>query len=136
MAYDDCHPQVVHALEKGGWRVDPKSFYLELDEIVVAPDIRAQYINGVAQQIIVVEVKCFSDEATTQDELYRAIGQYMIYRNVLKVKQHLFKLYLAVPKPVFDNLFKGEVVSATVQEAQIRFLVVDIEREEIIEWRD
>ncbi|MBC7870484.1 MAG: hypothetical protein H7Y09_06560 [Chitinophagaceae bacterium] len=76
------------------------------------------------------------DENKDQDELYRAIGQYMIYRNVLQVKAIPATLYLAIPTDVYQRLFLGEVVSATIRDAAIKLLLVDIDREEIVQWLD
>jgi hypothetical protein len=137
MALDSCHEQVVNALEKAGWDVYPKIYYIETQDIIVNPDIQARRgVNGSSRQIIVVEVKCFVDENSDQDELYRAIGQYLIYRNVLQVKSISATLYLAIPNHVYLRLFLGEVVTATVDEAKIKLLVVDIDREEIVQWLD
>jgi hypothetical protein len=137
VAFDDCHNQVVNALRKAGWDVYPKIYYIETADIVVNPDIQAQHqVNGSSRQIIVVEVKCFVDESKDQDELYRVIGQYLIYRNVLQVTAIPATLYLAIPTDVYQRLFLGEVVSATIREAAIKLLLIDIEREEIVQWID
>ena len=137
MAFDDCHNQVVNALRKAGWDVYPKIYYIETADIVVNPDIQAQHqVNGSSRQIIVVEVKCFVDDSKDQDELYRAIGQYLIYRNVLQVKAISATLYLAIPIVVYQRLFLGEVVSATIRDAAIKLLLIDIDQEEIVQWLD
>jgi XisH protein len=136
MAYDDCHPQVVRALEKAGWRVDPVSFRISSGGISVYPDVRAWQSNGASHQVIIIEIKCFSDASKEQDELYRAIGQYVIYRNVLKLRQYSAQLYLATPMTTFNRLFKQVAVTATIQDVQISLIVVDIEREEVVQWLD
>jgi len=137
MALDSCHEQVVNALRKAGWDVYPKIYYIETEDMVVNPDIQAQHqVNGSSRQIIVVEVKCFEDDSKDQDELYRAIGQYLIYRNVLQVKVISATLYLAIPTDVYQRLFLGEVVSATIHEAGVKLLLIDIDREEIVQWLD
>jgi hypothetical protein len=63
VALDNCHKQVVNALIKAGWIVDTTAYFLEHDETVIYPDIRAHLANGKTQDIIVVEVKCFSDKS-------------------------------------------------------------------------
>ena len=87
MAYDSCHQQIVNALTKAGWEIDVQSPYFCLPNMFVSRDIRAVQRNGSVEQIIVVEVKCFANTDNDLDELYRAIGQYLIYRNVLKLKK-------------------------------------------------
>lgn len=134
MALDDCHPQMVNALRKAGWDVDAKSFYIEVPGMVVAPDIRARHTNGKGQQLIVVEIKCFTDENSQQDELYRAVGQYIVYRNVLRLKPIAATLYLAIPLLIYQQFFTTEVVMSSVKDAHIKLVIVDIEREEVIQW--
>jgi hypothetical protein len=56
-ALDNCHQQVVNALQKAGWSVDPTPFFIRTDEMSIFIDIQAEHINGKAQQIIVVEAK-------------------------------------------------------------------------------
>lgn len=136
MAYDSCHQQIVNALIKAGWEIDAQSPYFRLPDIFVNPDIRAVQRNGSVEQIIIVEVKCFSNSYNDLDELYRAIGQYLIYRCVLKIKKLNYKLYLAIPLPVYDRLFQRDPVRKTIKEAQIKMLVVDIVREEMVQWLD
>ncbi|MBZ0288880.1 MAG: hypothetical protein K8I30_14785 [Anaerolineae bacterium] len=137
MALDSCHEQVVNALHKAGWDVYPKIFYIETEEMIVNPDIQARrQTNGSSSQIVVIEVKCFADEDADQDELYRAIGQYLIYRNVLQVKSISATLYLAIPDQAYQRLFIGAIVSATINESKINLIVVDVDREEIIQWFD
>jgi len=136
MAHDRCHDQIVNALKKAGWETDAHSPYFRLPNMFVNPDIRAVQRNGSIEQIIIVEIKCFADTNNDLDELYRAIGQYLIYRNVLKIKKLGYKLYLAVPTEVYERFFHQDVVRQTTREAQIKMLVVDIVREEVMQWLD
>ncbi len=131
---DSCHEQVANALRKASWSVADKPVFLRADGLTFFADIQAQLINGSVQQIIIVEVKCFSDERFDQDELYRAIGQYMLYRSVLQLRAPHLPLYLAVPSLVYERLFRKTIVQILVSGSGIRLIVVDIEREEIIQW--
>jgi hypothetical protein len=80
-ALDSCHPQVVRALEKAGWNVSPVPHAIRVPgrRYPLLADMRA---NRDEASIIVVEVKCFLDDPIA--ELYVAIGQYMIYRSLLR----------------------------------------------------
>lgn len=76
---DDCHPKVVRALEKAGWTVNRKPEHLVHEERVVFIDVRAtRQENGIRQQILLAEVKCFPDKDSTTREIYEAIGQYTV----------------------------------------------------------
>jgi XisH protein len=136
MALDSCHEQVVSALRKAGWELGSQPFYVLVEDFAVFPDIQAQRIGDTGEEIIVVEVKCFADERSDLDELYRAIGQCLIYRSVLKLKPISAKLYLAIPDIVYYRLFNTPVVAMTIAELQIKILIVDIDQEEIVQWLD
>ena len=91
-------------------------------------DMRAQRDSD---EIIVVEVKCFVDDEVT--ELYTAIGQYMIYRNLLKQSPSNLHVYLAIPSDAYYGIFR-DIAMGVVSEAQIRLIVVDLENEVIERW--
>src|SRR5262245_43273789 len=102
---DDCHPQVVRALEKDGW-ITTTSYRLFIHKRRAFVDIGAtRQINGTREQILLVEVKCFTDRNSTTDELYGAIGQYLIYRTMMVELGMNAPLYLAIPQAVFATLF-------------------------------
>src|SRR5262245_27567850 len=130
-ALDSCHQQIVNALNKAGWDVDPKPVFIRTPEISIFADIQAEYSNGYPKEIVVIEVKCFVDERNDLDELYRAIGQYVIYRNILRERQIDLPLYLANPVHVHERLFKKKVVALSRSEIQMKLIVIDIDREEI-----
>jgi hypothetical protein len=132
---DKCQPQVANALRKDGWTVIEKASPIRYERIFVLADLSAtRQHNGTVEQLIIVEVKCFSDSRVYLDELYRAIGQYLIYRSALRVRDGTETLYLAVPTHAHIELFQRRVVRDTIREAGIRLLVVDLDREEIVQW--
>jgi hypothetical protein len=68
---DQCHQQVVNALEKEGWVVAQKQTKLYSESRQIFIDIRAERaVNGNRRQIILSEVKCFPDRSDTTRELY------------------------------------------------------------------
>jgi hypothetical protein len=46
--------------------------------------------------ILLVEVKCFSDESAATTDLYVALGQYIVYRSLLVQQKVSAELHLAV----------------------------------------
>jgi hypothetical protein len=128
---DSCHYEVVHALEKQGWTVDPKP--LALVDRISAMMIRIDlYAEREENQRIIVEVKCYPEHNKTQ-ELYISFGQYIMYRAFLQIRDIDAPLYLAVPKPIFDTHFH-RVIRKAIQDNGIKLIVVDVEAEEIVEW--
>jgi len=43
-------------------------------------------------------------------------------------------LYLAIPIQVYQRLFVKQVVNAIIHESRLKLIVVDLEREEVIQW--
>ncbi|MDX1995938.1 MAG: element excision factor XisH family protein [bacterium] len=128
---DECHPQVVRALEKAGWTVEPRPYRIFLDRRhTLHIDIEAKQNQ---QTIIVVEVKCFTtpDEETT--DLYIALGQYQVYRGLLDEHNLDFPLYLAVPSQAYYSVFQRMGMPA-VRNNRVKLVVVNIEQETIERW--
>jgi len=138
-ALDYCHQQVVRALRKNGWEIDPRPYFVRIEGLTLFADIQAHRRtsdNGQIQQIIIVEVKCFTDQRSDQDELYRALGQYLLYRSALRARGISSPLYLAIPTLAYLRLFSKSLVLDTVREAGIKLIIVDVDREEVVEWLD
>lgn len=136
-AQDRCHAAMVNALKKQGWRVthDPYPIRWHTGMNYVFADLRLQYAqNGKTSDLIVVEVKCFAEKSKQLQDLYQSVGQFQFYRQSLKVYDLGETLYLAVPLSIYETLFALPTVMALFREIQIKFVVVDLDKEEIVEW--
>lgn len=108
---------------------------IRTDRRSMLADLRAQRtLNGRSEQIIIVEVKCFTNPKFDLPELYTAIGQYEIYRAALRKGQSTPPLYLALPDTAYNRLMKDSAFRNALERAAIKMLIVDIETEEIVEW--
>lgn len=135
-AIDQCEEQVINALETAGWVVTHQPFAIRVDKSragYVYADLRLRQANN-DQTIIIVEVKCFSSTRTQLDEFYQAVGQYVSYRNALQVNGIISPVYLSVPKAVYQSFFQIPLIEAVVQDTQIKLVVIDLEKEEVIQW--
>lgn len=104
--FDDCHEQVVKALQKDGWLVELLPLSLKAGNRRIHINIRAKrQENGSAQVVMLAQVKCFADENTLTTDLYTAIGQYLIYRAILAELNIDYPLYLAVPVAIYKTIF-------------------------------
>jgi hypothetical protein len=132
-AVDQCEPQVIRALDKAGWQIMNRPYSIKLvgRRGYVFADLR---LRSHDQEIIVVEAKCFADPDGWLEELYRSIGQYMLYRNALRLRELPQSLYLTVPTRAYQQLFLLPAVQATVNEAKIKLIVIDLDREVIVSW--
>jgi hypothetical protein len=93
-AFDRCHEQVVQALQREGWNVDGEQVTLALGKRRIFVDLHAvRGENGSQQQMMLIEVKCFPISTTVNEELYHAIGQYLVYRAMLSERRLETPLY-------------------------------------------
>ena len=135
-AIDQCEEQVVRALEKAGWLVTHQPFAIRVNKSragYVYADLRLrQKTNNHA--IVVVEVKCFDSSRTQLDEFYQAVGQYVSYRNALTINEMQIPVYLSVPSSVYMTFFQIPLITAVVDDTRINLVVIDLEKEEIMQW--
>ena len=136
-AIDQCEPQVIRALQRSGWIVTHQPFAIRVDRgraaYVYADLLLSQTQNN--QSLIVVEVKCFGGTRPILDELYHAIGQYIVYRRALLINEMLTPVYLSVPETIFSSTFHSPLIDAVLNDIQIKLIVVDLEKEEVVLWR-
>ncbi len=134
-AIDQCHEQVVNALAKAGWDVANKQFGFKTPLNWLFIDIQATRVtNGDIEQILLVEVKCFADGSSTMPDLYTAIGQYIVYRTMLRELGKSVPLYLAIPTKAYYGVFQ-RLVPSLIDELKINVIVVDLSQERIELWR-
>jgi len=99
----------------------------------VYADLRLQHYQN-RQSIIVTEVKCFAENRPSFDEFYQAIGQYITYRNALILNSIDSPLYLAIPSEIYSTFFQKALVKSVINDSQVRLIVVNLEKEEIVLW--
>lgn len=133
-AIDQCEPQVVRALEKAGWVVIDQPFAIRVSrQEGILADLRLRNLQN-SITVIVVEVKCFSERKSFWDEFYHAVGQYLVYRNALKLLNIESDIYLSVPLAAYTKFFDRRTVQAVLNDVIINIVVVDLEREEVVTW--
>ncbi len=67
-------------------------------------------------------------------EFETALGQYIIYRILLKYILPDSKIYLAVGKNIYKSFFVKKAISLIIEETNLSLIVVDLNKEEIIQW--
>lgn len=134
-AIDTCQPQVIHALEKDGWRIHQSPFHLADEKRSIFVDaLLTKGVNGASQQLLLTEIKCFSQVNSITHDLYTAIGQYLIYRALLRKTFNTMLLYLAIPLRAYEHIFDESVLSV-IHETAINLLIVNLDTEEIVQWK-
>ncbi len=134
-ALDHCEPQVIRAFEKQGWQIFKKPHLIPFDTTNLWADASFQRIReNIVENIIVVEVKCFSDPNEDLPAFYTAQGQYNLYRSALKMNNMKFPLYLAVPDQAYQRLIQHLAVVDAIQTLALKLVIVNLMAEEIVEW--
>lgn len=133
-AIDNCQPQVINGVRKEGWRIDKAPLFARLDSFIDILALRSKTNNGSLEQIIVVEVKCFDDRVGFLDDLYRSIGQYLVYRKILRTRTSEVPIYLALPNTAYHTISQMRVILDVIHEIDMKLLVVNLDTEEIETW--
>jgi hypothetical protein len=82
---------------------------------------------------IVVEVKSFISPSLMKD-FQNALGQYILYRDILQLSNKNYDIYLAIRNTIFETFFQRNSIQAVIELHQIKLIVFNNEREEITLW--
>jgi len=134
-ARDKYHEQFKSALIKDGWAVTDDPLYLEYGSKDMYVDLGAEEVLAAekAGRKIAVEIKSFLGPSDITD-LERALGQFVLYRNVMRKTEPDRQLFLAVPELAFVELFEEPVGQLLIEEEQLRIIVFDPQKSEIKKW--
>jgi hypothetical protein len=136
MGIDQCQPAVEIALQKEGWTIvaSPRTLATVDEDFHIDLEARRLLENGSSNATTVyIEVKCFHSEGKyKRDDLYTAIGQYIVYRTIMQLKEVAVKLYLAVPSHVFEKF--SETILKVLEMNKVNIIVVDLIEERITRW--
>ncbi|BCL39395.1 XisH family protein [Nostoc sp. MS1] len=122
-AKDIFHNTVKTALEKDKWTITDEHLFIQVEDIDF-------YID-----LIAVEIKSFLG-ASDVTEFHLALGQCLNYRSALRLTEPERILYLAVPVDVYNEFFSRKFIQRIIAEYQLKLLIFNPEREEIVIWRD
>ena len=134
-AKDRFHDQIKTALIKEGWTItgDPLTLVYETRDVFV--DLGAERVLAAEKetQKIAVEIKMFS-AASKVSALEDAIGQYIVYRNILEEVEPERRLYLAIPKYAEQGIFSEPLGKLIVRKNSVLKIIYNSASEEIDEW--
>ena len=134
-AKDIYHDAVKTALLKDNWKILAEDYALTLGGDRLYADLAAEKPLALEKQgrKILVEVKSFVGRSFIF-ELERAVGQYVIYRDILEETESDFELYLAVPNGIYRDGFQRQLARTTIRRNEIALLVFDPIDEAIVQW--
>ena len=134
-AKDIYHDTVKRALQKDGWIITHDPFPLQIGRKRLSADLGAERLINAEKgtKKIVVEVKSFVGRSDVKD-LEQALGQYILYRQVLNEMGIDRSLYLAISQPIFNSVFTIELGQVLLKNQIIKLMVFDNKSEAIVQW--
>jgi XisH protein len=134
-AKDLYHDTVKTALIKDGWTITDDPLTLVIGERDLYVDLGAEklLIADRGSQKIAVEVKSFISPSPVQD-LENALGQYILYEDIIAEEYPERILYLAIREEVYLTFFSEPIVQISLKKRHIKVLVFDETQEVITQW--
>ncbi len=135
-AKDIYHEAVKNALIKDGWTITADPYPLEYEDVELYPDLAVEkFISENQKQLkIIIEIKSFISLSLIKD-FEMALGQYILYRNLIQLAQDEYQeIYLAIKDEIYETFFQRKSIKAVVKLNQIALLVVNTQKEEIVQW--
>jgi len=134
-AKDLYHDAVKSALIKDNWAIIADPYRIQYKEVDLYADLAAERPIAAERegQRIVVEIKSFVGRSLMTD-FHLAVGQYKVYRVLLQETAPEYDLYLAIDDITYKNFFRREGIEFLVRSSRIKFFVVNIDEQEIVQW--
>lgn len=135
-ARDLYHDLVVQALIKEKWVITSDPLYLKYGDRKMYVDLGADHNTVGAErqgQKIAVEIKSFISTSPVSD-MEEAAGQYGIYKRILSIQEPDRRLYLAIPKRAYVNLFDNEFGRLVKDTFGISLIIFNENSEVIEQW--
>jgi XisH protein len=134
-AKDLFHNCVKVALIRDGWQISHDPYSLKIGKKDLFVDLGAEKLITAEKDSvkIAVEIKSFVSPSEIQD-LENALGQYILYQNVLQKIEPERVLYLAIREAVFHKLFEQEVGQILLENKILKLLTFNPETEVITKW--
>lgn len=82
---------------------------------------------------IAVEIKSFIGVSPVTD-LEKALGQYILYQDILEETEADRVLYLAIRQSTYKELFCVPIGMLLLKKSRLRLIVFNPKTEEIVQW--
>jgi hypothetical protein len=134
-AKDRYHDAVKKALEKDNWQITNEPFILRWGARDLYIDLGAEKLIAAekGREKIAVEVKSFIGTSPVAD-LENALGQYILYYDILHRLEPERCLYLAIRQETYLELFQEPIGKILIENQRLCLLVFNSELEVISAW--
>ena len=134
-ALDKHHAVVRNALIKDGWTITDDPLTIRVGKRKLFADLGAERVLSAEKgtRKIAVEIKTFRRVSTVED-LQGAVGQFVVYRDLLAETDADREAYVAVPDETISGIFAEEIGQILLRRGSIRVFGYDIITETITKW--
>ena len=134
-AKDIYHDNIKNALIKDGWTITDDPYVIQWGRKDLFVDLGAEKLIAASQdgRKIAVEVKSFISPSPVSD-LEKALGQYILYLDILARLDPERTLYLAIRLDTFIEVFQDPIGEILLENKRLKLLVFDEVKEEIKQW--
>ena len=134
-AKDIYHDTVKNALVKDGWRITDDPLKLTIGSRSLYVDLGAEKLIAAQKdnQKIAVEIKSFLSPSPIND-LENALGQYILYQDILKSTDTERVLYLAIREEVYNDLFAEPIGQLLLNNQRIKLITFNPDIQELVGW--
>ncbi len=134
-AKDIYHDTVRTALEKDCWEITHDPLVIRWGKRDLYIDLGAEKLIAAERdnQKIAIEIKSFVSKSPI-DDLEKALGQYILYYDLLIKLQPERLLYLAIHQEAYVEVFEDPIGQVLLENKRIKLLVFDVIEEVILKW--
>ena len=125
-AKDIYHDTVRNALIKDGWTITDDPLRLVYGKQDVFVDLGAEKLLAAqkGERKIAVEIKSFRGRSEVED-LEKALGQYILYEDVLSENEPERELFLAVIQSTFEVIFADSFGKLLLEKNVLNFWLLN-----------
>ena len=118
-AKDIYHDRFKNALIRDGWKITAAPYRIIYEDAELYADLAAERPMAAERdgEKIIVEIKSCIGRSLMYD-FHNALGQYILYRHLIKLTAPEYKLYLAIDDITYENFFTRKSIQSIMVSAQ------------------
>ena len=134
-AKDIYHETVKQALIKNDWTITDDPLKLTIGGRSLYVDLGAEKLIAAQKgnQKIAVEIKSFLSLSPIKD-LENALGQYILYQEILRSTDTEITLYLAIREETYNDLFTEPIGQLLLKNQPIKLITFNPDAKELVQW--
>ncbi|NET29570.1 XisH family protein [Okeania sp. SIO1I7] len=134
-AKDFYHDIVKNALIKDGWTITNDPYILSIGKRDLFVDLGADKLLSAEKGLkkIAVEIKSFTSLSRVND-LEKALGQYILYYDIIQDIEPERLLYLAITESIFEEFFTEPIGQILLKNQRLSLMTFDAKQEVICQW--